>query len=117
MKKIALYLLGAVSLIILLTQVGPLIGLIISLAVLYFAFKKFTRTESAGVKVFWGIVGIIALCFSLGNVPALIGVAAFAGIYVAYKALKNDKTAEPQPKDPFDNFEKEWKEFTNKSSI
>lgn len=111
MKKFALFVLGAVSLIILLTQIGPLLGLIISLAVLWFAFKKFVRSETAGSRVLWAVIGIIALCFSIGNVPAIIGIIALAALYYVYKAWKNDKADTPEPKDPFDNFEKQWKEM------
>ncbi|MET1248790.1 flagellar basal body rod protein [Sporolactobacillus sp. STCC-11] len=114
MKKIALFLLGAVSLIVLLTQVGSLIGLIVSLAILYFAFKRFNRADSTGGKVLWAIVGIIALCFSISNVPAIIGIIALAGLYFVYKAWNNEKAADRQPSDPFDHFEKEWKEFSHK---
>lgn len=114
MKKIALFLLGAVSLIVLLTQVGSLIGLIISLAILYFAFKRFNHADSTGGKVLWAIVGIIALCFSIGNVPAIIGIVALAGLYFVYKAWNNEKTVVSEPSDPFDHFEKEWKEFRYK---
>ncbi|MCL1632030.1 flagellar basal body rod protein [Sporolactobacillus sp. CPB3-1] len=114
MKKFALFLLGALSLIVLLSHVGPMIGLVISLAVLYFAFKKFSRAESAGGKILWGAIGIIALCFSIGNVPAIIGIAALAGLYFVYKTWNSDKRTAYEPNDPFDHFEKEWKEFRYK---
>ncbi|MCO7175294.1 flagellar basal body rod protein [Sporolactobacillus kofuensis] len=110
MKKFALFLLGIVSLIVLLTHVGPMIGLIVSLAVLYFAFKKFNHADSTAGKLLWAIIGTIALIFSLGNVPAIVGIVALAGLSFAYKAWDN-KTDYVESNNPFDHFEKEWKEF------
>lgn len=111
MKKFALFLLGAISLIVLLTHVGSLIGLLVSLAVLYFAFKKFSRAGSTRGKILWATVGIIALCFSLGNVPAIIGIVALAALYFVYKNWNKQQRDDREPEDPFDHFEKEWKEI------
>ncbi|RYM00008.1 flagellar basal body rod protein [Sporolactobacillus sp. THM7-7] len=111
MKKCALFVLGAVSLIVLLAHLGPIIGFLISLAVLYFAYKKFVRSDSTGSKVFWFIVGIIALCLSIGNVPAIIGIVALAVLYFVYKSWNRQKDSDPEPEDPFDNFEKQWKQI------
>ncbi|RYL88916.1 flagellar basal body rod protein [Sporolactobacillus sp. THM19-2] len=111
MKKFLLFVLGAVSLIILLTQIGPLIGLVVSLAVLWFAFRRFIRSGETGSKILWAAVGLIALCFSIGNVPAIIGIVALAGLYFVYKFWNKEKKEEAEPADPFDNFEKQWKEM------
>jgi len=111
MKKFGLFLLGAIALIVLLTQIGPMIGLLVSLAVLFFAFKQFIRADSAAGKMVWAIIGLIALGFAVGNVPAIIGVAALLALYFVYKKWDDQKTIDHQPKDPFDNFEKQWKEM------
>lgn len=111
MKKFGLFLLGAIALIVLLTQIGPMIGLLVSLAVLFFAFKQFIRADSAGGKIVWALIGLIALGFAVGNVPALIGIAALLALYFVYKTWNDRKIIERRPKDPFDNFEKQWKEM------
>ncbi|MFX3619286.1 MAG: flagellar basal body rod protein [Sporolactobacillus sp.] len=112
MKKVLLFILGTVSLIVLLVHIGPMIGLLISLAILYFAFKKFTRAATAGSKFLWALIGLIAAGFSIGNIPSLIGLIALAGLYYAVHTWKNstNDTAGPSD-DPFDHFEKEWKEL------
>lgn len=111
MKKLMLFLLGTILLIVLLTHIGPMIGLLVSLAVLWFAVRKFIRAESAGAKVLWVLVGLIALSFSIANVPAVIGVAALIALYYVYKAWKARKADEQIKEDPFDNFDRQWKEF------
>lgn len=111
MKKMILFILGTVCLIVLLTQIGPMIGLLVSLAILYFAFKKFVRASSNGSKFLWALIGLIALCFSIGNIPSLIGLAALAGFYYAIHTWKKSTDDPGEPPDPFDHFEKEWKEL------
>lgn len=113
MKRFGLFVLGAIALIVLLSQIGPMIGLLVSLAVLYFAFRKFVRADSTGSKVLWAVIGIIALCFSIGNVPAIIGIVALAALYFVYKAWHRQKDVDPEPidDDPFDSFERQWKEM------
>ncbi|WP_010632036.1 hypothetical protein [Sporolactobacillus vineae] len=111
MKKVMLFILGTILLIILLTHIGPMIGLLISLTILWFAFRKFIRAESTGAKVLWVLVGLIALSFSVANVPAVIGAAALIALFYVYKAWKTRKEEEHVQKDPFDNFDRQWKEF------
>ncbi|GGL64837.1 lmo0954 family membrane protein [Sporolactobacillus putidus] len=111
MKKFGLFVLGIIAVFVFLAHIGSLIALMVSLAILYFAFRKFTRANSAGSKIFWALIGMIALFFSIGNVPAIIGIVALAAIYFVYKSWKKNKINEPEPDDPFDNFEKQWKEM------
>ncbi|MDD9150402.1 MULTISPECIES: lmo0954 family membrane protein [unclassified Sporolactobacillus] len=111
MKKFGLIVLGVIAVIVFMAHIGSLIALLISLAILYFAFRKFIRARSAGSKIFWALIGIIALFFSIGNIPAIIAAVALAAIYFVYKSWKKNKTSKPEPDDPFDNFEKQWKEM------
>lgn len=111
MKKFLLFIAGAICFIVLLSHIGFMVGLLVSLAILWFAFRRFVRAESAGGKVLWAIVGIIALGFSIGNIPAIFGIIALAALYYVYKAWNNHKTSKPEPEDPFDNFDKQWKEM------
>ncbi|MBP3041552.1 flagellar basal body rod protein [Bacillaceae bacterium Marseille-Q3522] len=113
MKKFGLFLIGAVALFILLSQLGNLIALAISLAVLYFVFKQFMKTNSTMAKFGWGIIGLIALFASASNLPALIGIAALFILYVVIKKWNNkaDTIFEKKENDPFTNFERQWSEL------
>ena len=55
MKKFGLFIVGLIALFLLLANVGPLISLAICLAILYFGFKQFMKSESTGAKIAWGI--------------------------------------------------------------
>ncbi|MCC3358455.1 flagellar basal body rod protein [Bacillus sp. REN16] len=112
MKKFGLFILGGIAAIVLLSQVGPMIGLVISLAILYFAFKGFIKTDSTLGKVLWAIVGVIALTASASNVPAILGLVAAYILYVVIKKWKKEKhQVITEPSDPFTNFEKQWAEL------
>jgi lia operon protein LiaI len=114
MKKFGLLLAGGVAAIILLSTLGPMIGLLVGLAILYFIFKQFLKTESTGGKIFLGIIGFFVLMASIHNAPAIIGVVA---AYVLYLVNKNwnssKKTFVKEESDPFVNFEKQWNEINN----
>nr|WP_309100405.1 flagellar basal body rod protein [Fredinandcohnia onubensis] len=112
MKKFGLFILGGIAAIVLLSQVGPLIGLAISLAILYFAFKQFMKTDSTLGKVLWAIVGVIALIASASNAPAILGVVAAYILYVVIKNWKKGKKeVVSESTDPFTNFERQWAEL------
>jgi len=114
MKK-ALFVLGVlIAAIVFLANLAPLIGLAITLAISYVAYKGFKKADSQGVKIFWGIVGIIALIASISNLPAIIGIVALYILYVLYKSWKyDDIEIDERDNDPFKNFEKEWMELKN----
>ncbi|MGD7008276.1 flagellar basal body rod protein [Metabacillus sp. 84] len=113
MKKTGLVLAGVAAAIILMANTGHIIGLAISAVILYFAFKGFMKTDSAGKKVFWAIVGLIALSASAANLPAIFGLAA---LYVLIKIVRSLKETKQNPKaktdDPFENFERQWADLT-----
>ncbi|MFT4413832.1 flagellar basal body rod protein [Fredinandcohnia humi] len=112
MKKFGLFLAGGIAAIVLMSQLGPMVGLVISLAILYFAFKKFVKTDSTGSKVLWAVVGALALFASASNVPAILGVVAAYVLYVVIKNWKKDKQEKVvESSDPFTNFEKQWAEL------
>lgn len=111
MKKFLLVILGILCLIVLLAHVGSMIALAISLAILYLAFKKFIGAEGMGHKVIWATVALIALGFSLGNVPSLIGLLALAGLIYSWRAWHKAAGHATATEDPFDHFEREWKEL------
>jgi lia operon protein LiaI len=114
MKKLGLFILGTIAAIIAIANLGPIIGLAISIAILYYAVKQFTKTDQTSKKVLWAVVGIIALCIAASNVPAILGIAALYILYMVYKEWKKEDPVVTEPKDdedPFTNFEREWAEL------
>ncbi|MEH7074449.1 flagellar basal body rod protein [Neobacillus drentensis] len=114
MKKFGLLLAGGIAALILLSTIGPMIGLIVSAVLLYFIYKKFLKTESTSWKIGLGIIGVIVLLASLHNIPAIIGVAAAYVLYLVYKKWNsNNQVIIKEESDPFINFEKQWNEIQN----
>ncbi|QED46718.1 lmo0954 family membrane protein [Cytobacillus dafuensis] len=112
MKKFGLLLAGGIAAIVLLSNLGPMIGLAISIAILYIVFKQFVKTDSTLMKIGWGIIGLMALMASASNIPAILGIAAAYVLYLVYKKWNKSKTAViVEEKDPFANFEKQWAEL------
>jgi lia operon protein LiaI len=112
MKKFGLLLAGGIAAIILLSTIGPMVGLLVSLVLLYFIFKQFLKADSTGRKIGLGIIGLIVLLASIHNAPAIIGVAAAYVLYLVYKKWNEKKyTAVKEESDPFVNFEKQWNEL------
>ena len=113
MKKIGLFIIGLIAFFVLLGNVGPLIGLAISLVVAYYAVKEFLKTGSTGSKILWGLIAFFAIAFTISNVPAVIALVAAYVLYVVYKKWNKseDETNTPSKtndNDPFTNFEKQW---------
>ncbi|MFS0778915.1 flagellar basal body rod protein [Neobacillus sp. 3P2-tot-E-2] len=114
MKKFGLVLAGGISAIILLSTLGPMVGLLISLAILYFIYKQFLKVESTGWKIALGIFGVIFLMASISNAPAIIGLVAAYILYLVYKNWNSSKRSViKEEADPFVNFEKQWNELKN----
>lgn len=112
MKKFGLLLAGGIAAIILISTIGPMVALLVGLAILYFIFKKFVKAESTGVKIVLGIIGFFVLIASIHNVPAIIGVLAAYVLYLVYKNWNScKKTIVKEETDPFVNFEKQWNEL------
>jgi lia operon protein LiaI len=114
MKKFGLLLAGGIAAVILLSTIGPMLGLLVSLVLLYFIFKQFLKAKTTGGKVGLGIIGFIVLMASIHNAPAIIGVAAAYVLYLVYKKWNQNKdTVVKEESDPFVNFEKQWNEMKN----
>ncbi|MDQ0163376.1 lmo0954 family membrane protein [Aeribacillus alveayuensis] len=110
MKKIVLLTVGIILACIFLAHLGPMIGLIISSVIFYYAFKEFMKADKTFVKVLLGIIAVIALIATLSNVPAFVGLVALVGLYYIYKNWKKEKES-PEVDDPFTNFEREWQKL------
>jgi lia operon protein LiaI len=113
MKKIGLLAAGFIAAMVLISNLGPLIGLGVSLLVLYFVVKQFLKTNSTGAKVGWGIAGFIILMATASNVPAILGIAAAYVLYLVYKNWDKKDNVIQEENDPFVNFEKQWSQLKN----
>ena len=112
MKKFGLLVAGGIAAIIVLSSIGPMVGLLVGLAILYFIFKQFLKTDSTGGKIALGIIGFFVLMASIHNAPAIIGVLAAYVLYLVYKNWNSSKkTFVKEDSDPFVNFEKQWNEI------
>lgn len=108
MKKFGLLLAGGVAAIVAIANFGPMIGLAISAAILYYAVKGFLLTDSTCKKILWVLIGLAALGATLSNMPALFGVVAIGILYLVYKKWNEQPSHTQTPEDPFTNFEKQW---------
>ena len=72
MKKFGLLLAGGIAALVLLSTIGPLVGLAISLVILYFILKQFLKAERIMAKVGLAVLGMIVLLASIHNVPAIV---------------------------------------------
>lgn len=111
MKKFGLLLIGGIAALVLLANLGPLVGLVVSIAILYFVFKQFLKTDSTWMKIGLGILGFILLMASISNAPAIVGIVAAYILYVVYKKFNETKVNGAVSNDPFQNFEKQWSEL------
>ncbi|WP_071458522.1 lmo0954 family membrane protein [Bacillus massilinigeriensis] len=112
MKKFGLLVAGGIAAIVLIANIGSLIGLAISIVLMYLVLKQFLKAGSTFKKVMWAILGLVILSTAIGNVPAFFGLAGAAVLYLVYKKWSEPKTFDfKEDNDPFDNFEKQWAEL------
>ena len=114
MKKFGLLVAGFIAAMVLISNLGPLVGLGVSLLVLYFVVKQFLKTDSTAAKVGWGIAGFIILMATASNVPAILAIAAAYVLYLVYKNWDKKEDVIHEDNDPFVNFEKQWAQMNNK---
>lgn len=112
MNKFLLVVAVIVLSIIALANIGPMIGMAISIAIVYFSLKEFMKTDSTGMKILWALIGCIGLSGLISNIPALFGAVA---VYLLYTICKNWESNHQKPPhnddDPFEGFERQWKEL------
>ncbi|WP_053361565.1 hypothetical protein [Bacillus sp. FJAT-27251] len=111
MKKFGLLLAGGIAALVLISNLGPLFGLAVSLFVLYFIVKQFLVSDSTFKKIIWGALGFFILMAAASNVPAILGIAAAFVLYLVYKKWNAGETGSTTSNDPFANFEKQWSEL------
>lgn len=113
MKKFGLLLAGGIAALVLFANIGPLFGLALGLAALYFILKQFLKTDSTFKKIAWGLFGLLVLMATASNVPAIIAIVAGYILYLVYKKWNEEQRESTSYKsdDPFVNFEKQWSEL------
>ncbi len=115
MKKLLLFILAFIAVIILVANLGPMILLGVSIWLLYIVFKQFMKSDSTGAKIGWAILGLIILSMATANIFSIVGVAAAIGLYLIYKNWNgDDHDRDPHvidDGDPFTNFERQWSEL------
>ena len=111
MKKFGLLLAGGIAALVLIANLGPLLGLAVSLVVLYFVIKQFLKTESTMKKIAWAALGFFVFMATASNVPAIIAIAAAYVLYLVYKNWNKAESISRKEDDPFANFEKQWAEM------
>ncbi|MBU3570389.1 flagellar basal body rod protein [Priestia aryabhattai] len=114
MKKVGLFLIGAVAAIVLLANAGPMVGLALGLAILYVAFKGFVKAEISFKKWLWGFIGVVVLLTTVSNLPALAGIIAAVVLYTVYKKWNSSSPIKTEKEDPFKHFERQWADLNQK---
>lgn len=109
MKKFLYILLGITGAIVVLANLGSILGLAFSALLVIGGLHYFLQSTKTIGKVFWATVGIIGLLTAISNIPAFIGLAAIALIWYAIRKWNNEPvTLKSTSNDPFENFEREW---------
>jgi lia operon protein LiaI len=108
MKKVLMFSLAVILAIVALASLGHIIGLVISLIVVYFSFKQFLKSHSFWGKLLWALIGVAGLGAVLSSLPALAGILAIYLLYVGYKHGKNNEKTTSTNGSPFDNFDQQW---------
>ncbi|MGE6258580.1 flagellar basal body rod protein [Heyndrickxia sporothermodurans] len=111
MKKVLMFGLAVILIMMALGSIGHIIGMAISLTLVYFSVKQFLKTPSFLGKMFWAMVGVCSLFAVLASLPALAGILAICILYVGYKHFKKEEVAEVKSEDPFESFEQQWNEL------
>ncbi|MGG3156187.1 flagellar basal body rod protein [Priestia megaterium] len=114
MKKVGLFLIGAVAAIVLLANAGPMVGLALGLVILCVAFKGFVKAEAPFKKWLWGFIGVIVLLTTVSNLPALAGIIAAVVLYIVYKKWNSSSPIKTEKEDPFKHFERQWADLNQK---
>lgn len=111
MNKFWMITLGIIAGIIVLSNLGAIVGLAVSALILYAGIHYYLRSITLAAKIWWGIVGAVGAISAISNVPALLGVAAAASLWMIYRNWNGRPVAFQDAKDPFTNFENQWQKL------
>ncbi|KAA0958938.1 ABC transporter permease [Planococcus sp. ANT_H30] len=114
MNKFWLITLGIIAGIVVLSNLGHMIGLAVSLLIVYAGVHYYLKSTLTLAKVWWVAVGIVGGIAAISNVPALIGVAALVALWMIYRKWNGQSVSVTAVKesDPFMNFEQQWNKLT-----
>jgi len=114
MKKCLLFIGALVAGLILITNIGPLVLLALSVWLLYIIFKQFVKSDSTTAKILWFIIGLAVLALGLSNIYAVLGIAAAYVLYIIFKNWHDGSDEiqfNPNKEEPFSSFDRQWGEF------
>ncbi|MFK4998084.1 flagellar basal body rod protein [Bacillus sp. N9] len=97
MKKFLFVTFAIILALIAIGSFGHMIGMAISLLIVYYSLKQFTQTESTGWKIVWAIIGLVGISGLIGNLPALVGIIAVYFYTLAIKSGRRRKSLSIQP--------------------
>lgn len=112
MNKFWMAVIGIVAAIVLLSNLGSLLGLAMSVLILYAGVHYYLKSTSTAAKCWWIFVGLIGLVASISNVPAFIALIAAVVLWMIYRKWHGQNVSIRRTNDPFSNFEKQWKQLT-----
>ena len=117
MRKFLLLTGGVIAACVALALIGPLAGLLFSGLFVALGMHFYMASKSNFGKIFWFAVGLIGILSAVSNIPAMIGLAAIAIVYVIYKKWNGEEVKIPtiegkKEEEPCTNFEKEWSNLT-----
>ena len=112
MNKFWLAVIGITAGIVALANLGSLLGLAVSAAVVYVGVRFYRTSISTLAKIWWGIVAAVGVITAISNVPAFFAVAALVVLWLVWRKWNGEEVGMTSKNDPFTNFEKQWKELT-----
>ncbi|MFC4737457.1 flagellar basal body rod protein [Bacillus daqingensis] len=86
--KLLAVLLGIAAFLLAIGNLGSIILFALSAWLLWLVWKQFVNTTSTGGRIGWGIAGAIIILVMLGNLQAVIGLAALYVLYVLIRSWK-----------------------------
>ncbi|MBM4764457.1 flagellar basal body rod protein [Bacillus sp. B15-48] len=111
MKKLGLLVIGGIAAFVLISNLGSLFGLAVSLLFLYLILKQFLKADTTLQKIAWGVFGLFILLAAASNIPAILAIVAAYVLYLVYKKWNDEEAVANKDNDPFVNFEKQWSEL------
>ncbi|MEK5214120.1 lmo0954 family membrane protein [Psychrobacillus sp. FSL H8-0487] len=115
-KRFGLLTLGIIAGIVALANLGSLLALGVSAAIVFAGVHFYLKSDSTFLKIFWASVGILGLISAVVNVPGFFGILAILAVWYVVKKWNNEEenfsSSIVKTDDPFVNFEKQWNELS-----